>query len=182
MYDIKHKTLKLKSIVDKNSTTLFAKQIVMTLVSAGVVLGTVIIMYIISMLLYKGVASQEQYSTFIVSTMGVNTNGIVQILFSIGIAVLFLNIGFCIGTISRNLLFTVLAVVGYTLLIPVLGEYDLKNVISAIGNKVFEFTGTFQLFTPSGVVTSMHYIIWGVFIIALISLTYFISNNRSKYV
>ena len=69
----------------------------------------------------------------------------------------------------------------YTLLIPTLGAYDLKNIISYFAHKVFDFQSRFVIFEPVEISSFWGAVILVSIVTFLLILVKIISLNRSKY-
>lgn len=181
-YDIKNRTLKLRAILSDGKTNTLAKQLAMLIVILSTILVLLFCMYIVSGFIYRSVSNIEEYKPFILNSLEVTTNNFIQIGYAVILSIIFANIGYLIGTITRSTLVPTIVIGAYMFIIPNLGVYDLKNVIMTLGARIFKFTGNFQIASPIVGVNYMHYIVW-VFIILLITiLPTFIYNRTSKYV
>ncbi|MDI3411526.1 hypothetical protein QKW52_20220 [Bacillus sonorensis] len=70
----------------------------------------------------------------------------------------------------------------YALLVPVLGKFDLKNLLSNLGHEVFNFNGSFKLFTPEKVDTIPIMFILLLFFALFSAVAYYAAHRQSKYV
>lgn len=110
------------------------------------------------------------------------TNSILeQFIFAVAILVLYTIIGFSISYITKNMLPVTLILSLYTLLIPTLGAYDLKNIISYFAHKVFDFQSRFVIFEPVEISSFWGAVILVSIVTFLLILVKIISLNRSKY-
>ena len=115
---------------------------------------------------------------FILSSNNIFYNPINQLLFSMAVAIIFSNIGFILGSLTKSTLISSLIIVIYNLMIPSLGKYDLTNLIANIGSKIFEFNSSFNLFTPKEV-SYFPYIIYAfAFLIINIYCYYFLKEKK----
>lgn len=180
-YDIKSRTLKLRAILSDGKTNNLAKQLAMFIVILSTISVLLFCMYIVSGFIYRSILNIEEYKPFLISSLELTTNNFVQIGYTVISSIIFANIGYLIGTITKSTLISTIVIGAYMFIIPNLGVYDLKNVLLTLGGRIFEFTGNFQIASPIVGVNYMHYIVW-LFVILLITiLPTLIYNSRSKY-
>lgn len=183
-YDLKFRTLKLRLLFTDIKTYILSKVISISVVSIVVLFILMLVSIVISYFLYGNISSNPELSKFIDISIPLNNskNILIQILFSLFIILLFSNLGFCIGILTRNVLTSSLIICIYILIIPNLGKYDLKNTLIGIGNKLFEFSSNFQLASPIGSLTFINYFILFFIFILSILLPIIIENKRSHYI
>lgn len=182
-YDRKYKTWKIKAILNNIKTKIIAKQISLIFITILSIMISLLGIYIVSIFMYKNISNNNQFIQFIQENISYDIGSIVlQILFSTLIAILFSNIGFFMGVISNSSLFPSILLMIYSLLIPNLGVYDLKNIIINTGSRLFQFNGMFQLANSVGTISYSQYLFWILISIIIIALPSFVGSKRSRYV
>ncbi len=181
-YDYRFGTINIKSVRYKRSILITSK-----LVSSY--LGIILIFGLTLMYSYVfGIIMHNQATHMIISEdlarfeyKANNNNLSIQLLFSIGICILFSTIGSFFGFLFKSTITATIVFFTYDLLVPVLGNYDLRNLISVIAHKLFDFNGRFQLFNPMPVPTQTAIIILLFFYLIILALSYVLFSKQSKY-
>lgn len=106
---------------------------------------------------------------------------VLQFIFVMATLILYTIIGFSIGYIAKNMLPVTFLLFLYTLLIPSLGAYDLKNIVSYFAHKIFDFQSQFVIFDPVSISA-----FWGIVVLVSIATLLLlsvkvISLKRSRY-
>lgn len=181
-YDIKYKTIKIKAIQKRYSQILFSKQLSMYVSSVMIISIVLLLSNIASFLFYNMVSYAIPVDNFELTTFPSDTNVMLQLILSIGITFIFITIGFYLGIIFKGFAYPAMIFTVYNFIVPNLGKYDLKNLISILGHKVFDFYGNFILFKPINVPLNMVIIILVSFVGLSTIFTYLIAERQSKYV
>ncbi|MGO4529485.1 hypothetical protein AB4Z30_10425 [Paenibacillus sp. 2TAF8] len=181
-YDYKYKTVSIKA-------TLMAPSQLITSKILSIFLG-VLVVFVVTLFssLITGVIFHNQVISGIAEqTLTRFDNAIVpnnltlQILFSLLVSLIFASIGFFMGILFKSALLPVILFFVYDFIIPVLGRYDVRNLISVIAHDIFEFKGRFQLFKPTPVSEVTSFIILIIVFALSIFLSYASFNKQSKY-
>ena len=141
----------------------------------------VLLSYILSFPVKYFVSKEVPIRDFIVPELEYSNSLLLQAVFSISVLVLYIIIGFSIGFITKNMLPITLFLLLYTLLIPVLGAYDIKNIISYFAHKVFNFKSRFVIFQPTEISEILGVSIIIGIILILWMIMKIISSKRSKF-
>ncbi|MCU1532531.1 MAG: hypothetical protein JWO49_2102 [Arthrobacter sp.] len=98
-----------------------------------------------------------------------NSNPVLQFAFSAGTALLFGQLGFFIGLVTRALLLPSLVAGGLLMVTPFAGAYDPRNVLSVAGQGVYNFWGGFNpgVLFPVPTEAGLALMVLGVGVIAL---------------
>lgn len=180
-YDIRFKTVKVKAAKRDWKAVLLAKQcsvyIVMFLASAAVLC----VSYLAGLIFYALAAKTVPVDQFAVSAPS-KGNILIQFIVLLAVSFVFATIGFYFGILFRSFIAPALLYIIYALLVPVLGKFDLKNLLSNLGHEVFNFNGSFKLFTPEKVDTIPIMFILLLFFALFSAVAYYAAHRQSKYV
>lgn len=179
-YDYKNKTLKLKSILSNYKEIFLSKQISIIITVMITIMTSIIISYIGHWIAYNAIINANELGEFISDSRNIFYNPIKQVLFSLIVSIIFSNIGFILGCITKNVLMSSLIIVIYNIMIPSLGKYDLTNLIANIGSRLFQFNSLFTLFKPKEV-ANYAYIVLIIVVIIINICCYWVLKKRSKY-
>lgn len=181
-YDYKYETIKIKAAQFSWPKIISAK---LFSLYAGVFIiftCTLLVSYAVGNLLYNGVISSLSSEDLLKMNLNITNNRLfLQIIFSLAISLLFSTIGFVLGLLFKAALLPIIIFFVYDLIIPIIGKYDIRNMISVIAHQIFDFKGRFQLFKPVPInyFTSVS-LLFFVFTLCL-SLSYFFFWRQSKY-
>lgn len=175
--EYRYKTVKLKASIYDWNKIIFSKMCSGFIAITGIILISLIISYFFGLIIRNVNVNSIEFSAFTVSPVINKSNLFIQFLFSISVSYLFYLIGVCLGAIFKNVWIPLVAILAYNLVIPNLGKYDLKNVISVLGHKIYNFQGSQTLYNPISVSTWASVIV--ILMIAFISvlLTFFVSKK-----
>ncbi|MBE0476617.1 MAG: hypothetical protein IBX62_05925 [Coriobacteriia bacterium] len=98
------------------------------------------------------------------------------------LGVLFMTVGYALGTVVRSPYVPLTLVVAYNVFIPVVGKYDPKNLASVIGHDVFAFSGVFQLVAPRPIPVPLAYGLIAAVALAAVAASLAAAHFQSKYV
>ncbi|MDI6604471.1 MAG: hypothetical protein QME35_04955 [Thermoanaerobacteraceae bacterium] len=181
-YDIKFKTIKVKAVQRNWNQILFSKQLSIFVSSFIIILIVLLLSNIVGSLFYYILSHQIPVNDFKLSVLPSDTNVVLQFILSISISFIFSTIGFYLGLIFRGFMYPAVIFIVYDFILPVIGKYDLRNLISVLGHKVFDFYGNFILFKPIEVPTNIVIIILTSFVILSTIFIYIITEKQSKYI
>lgn len=180
-YERKYKTLKIKSIQIDWKIILITKQISLYISTLIILTFSTLFSYISGRFLYVMINKEIPMEQFQVFNAPADTNLFVQLIITLFITIIFSTLGFSFGIIFKGALIPILIFVAYNFATPILGTYDIRNMIAILGHQAFNFSGNFKLFTPSHlpVITAVLLLIG--FILLLTMITYVIFSRQSKY-
>ncbi|MGQ8870721.1 hypothetical protein [Paenibacillus sp. TSA_86.1] len=181
-YDYKYKTVSIKATLTAPSQLITSKILSIFLGVLVIFIITLISSLITGFFFYNQIISGIEEQTLTRFDNAILPNNLtLQILFSLLVSLIFASIGFFMGILFKSALLPVILFFVYDFIIPVLGKYDLRNLISAIAHDIFEFKGRFQLFKPTPVSEVTSFIILIIVFALSIFLSYASFNKQSKY-
>lgn len=179
-YDYKYKTHKFFSIKYKQYEILTGKFLSIFLVLLGSLFLIGAISYFTSPLLKYFVKKSVPIEKYIIPGLSYERSLTLQIIFTIALLGFYIIISYVIGFILKNMFPITIFLLLYTLLIPVLGKYDAKNIFSFFARKVFTFKARFVVFQPTEIPPA-----YGIIVIILMLLSaniaLFATSKRSAY-
>ncbi|AEX86487.1 hypothetical protein Marpi_2112 [Marinitoga piezophila KA3] len=181
-YDIKYKTLKIKAVQNNWMHILLSKQLSMYILSFLMIIIVLFLSSIIGFIFYNSLFFDIPVNEFKLSVQPSDTNIILQFVLSVFLSFIFTTFGFYLGLLFRGVIYPILILVLYNFIFPTFGKYDLKNLISILGHKVFDFYGNFILFKPEKISLNVSIILLVTYIIISTLFTYIIVKNQSKYI
>lgn len=148
-YDIRHKTLKHKTVRNSRSVLGAVKHLTLMLSSFAILIIALIISFIIGLIVYQSLYSSVPVADFISKTAYTSSSSIItKIAFGYMIALLFSEIGYTLGLLFKNMTVGIVTIFLYTFVIPDLGSFDLRTSIKFVANKVFDFYGVVSIEAP----------------------------------
>lgn len=180
-YDIRFKTVKVKAVSHDWKSVLLAKQCSVYMVMAAAVIAVVCTAYVSSFVFYSLASRAIPVGEFTKPAVS-KSNIPLQLVVVLAVSFIFSTVGFYLGVLFRSFITPALLYIVYSLLIPALGRFDLKNLLSNLGHAVFSFSGGFKLFTPVKVDMIPVVIILAASIGLLSAVTYYMAHRQSKYV
>lgn len=179
-YDYKYKTHKFFSIKYKQYEILTGKFLSIFLVLLGSLFLIGAISYFTSPLLKYFVKKSVPIEKYIIPGLSYDCSLTLQILFTIALLGFYIIISYSIGFLLKSMFPITIFLLLYTLLIPVLGKYDIKNICSFFAHKVFTFKARFVVFQPLKISP-----VYGIIVITLMVLfaciILFATSQRSAY-
>ncbi|MEC0275313.1 hypothetical protein [Peribacillus frigoritolerans] len=181
-YDLKYKTIKIKAVQQNFFLLLFSKQLSMYLSAIIILSSSLLVSYVTGSIFLKMLSDRIPFSEFQLNIQTPDDNMFLQFLLSLSVAIIYSTLGFYLGLLFKGIIGPTILLISYNFILPVFGEYDLRNLIAVLAHKIFSFTGNFKLFEPKDVSTtlvfSLLFFIGTIFTIFI----YKISEKRSKYV
>lgn len=181
-YDRKYKTLKMKSIQYNWKHFILSKQLSMYLSAFLMLTISILASYVAGRIFYTIISKEIPIEKFQSIKSPPDKNIFIQCIIVLFIVIIFSTIGFCLGVICKGILIPTLVFVVYNFSLPILGEYDIRNMIAVLGHKAFNFLGNFKLFSPSDMSTGIATLLLISFILLLTLITYSIFGRQSKYI
>ncbi|KLO20911.1 hypothetical protein X275_10980 [Marinitoga sp. 1197] len=182
IYDTKYKTIKIKAVQNNWMNILLSKQITMYILSFLIIFIVVFLSIIISFIFYNTFSLDIPINDFKLLIQPWDTNIILQFILSLFLSFIFTTFGFYLGILFRGIMYPMLILVLYNFIFPIFGKYDLRNLISILGHKVFDFYGNFVLFKPEMVSLNLSIILLFIYIFISTLFTYTIVKIQSKYI
>ncbi|MFO6496104.1 MULTISPECIES: ABC transporter permease [Bacillus] len=180
-YDIRFKTVKIKAVRHDWKSVLLAKQCSVYMVLLVGMSAVLCAAYVSSLILYSQAARTIPVDQFTIPEVS-KSNILLQFIVIAAVSFIFTTIGFYLGILLRSFAAPALLYIIYSLLVPVLGKFDLKNLLSNLGHAVFNFNGHFKLFTPVKVEIFPIILILAAAIGLLSAAAYYAAHRQSKYV
>lgn len=181
-YDIRHKTLKNKTVRSSRSVLGAAKHLTLLLSSFVILVIALIISFLIGLIVYKNLSNSLPVADFISKTEYTSSSSIlIKIAFGYIVALLFAEIGYALGILFKNMIVGIVAIAIYIYVMPILGSFDLRTSMKFLAKKVFDFYGVVSIETPSS--TSIIKSVSVIFIAFMISGTtsMIITAKRSSF-
>lgn len=179
-YDYKYKTHKFFSIKYKQSEILAGKFLSIFLILLGSLFLIGAVSYLSSPLLKYFVEKSVPIEKYTIPGLSYERSLTLQIIFTIALLCFYIIISYVIGFILKNMFPITIFLLLYTLLIPVLGKYDAKNIFSFFARKVFTFKARFVVFQPTEIPPA-HGIIVIILMLLSASIALFATSKRSAY-
>ncbi|PQP83090.1 hypothetical protein C0Q44_17290 [Paenibacillus sp. PCH8] len=181
-YDYKYKTIRIKATQMSSSKLITSKLLSLYLGVLIIFVTTTLVSFMAGYLFHQQLINEIPNDILARFNTSLDHNNlIVQLLFSLMISLIFASIGFLLGILFKSALIPVILFFVYDFIVPVLGKYDIRNIISVIAHDIFDFKGRFQLFKPTPVseITSFSILII-VFVLSIL-LSYVCFSRQSKY-
>lgn len=181
-YDRKYKTLKIKSIQYNWKHLIISKQLSMYI--SGFIMLTISFLssYIVGRIFYIMITKEIPVEQFQPAKIPSDKNIFIQCGMIFFIVIIFSTLGFCLGVLFKGILIPTLIFVLYNFAIPILGVYDIRNMIAVLGHQVFNFLGNFKLFIPSDMPIGIASLLLISFVLLLTLITYVVFGKQSKYI
>ncbi len=179
-YDYKFHTHKFFSSQYKQNELLTGKllSIFLVLFSSLLLLGT--IAYCASPILKWLVRKTVPTEKYALPGLSYENHLWIQILFTVALLGFYILISYTVAYILKNMIPITIFLLLYTLLIPVLGKYDVKNICSFFAQKIFSFKARFVVFQATDISPAC-----GASVIVLMLLVagiaLFFTSKRSAY-
>lgn len=180
-YDNRFRTVKVKAARYDWKMVLLAKQCSVYIVMLVTTAAVLCLAYLAGLFFYALAARTIPVDQFTVSVPS-KSNMLSQWFVVLAVSFIFATIGFYLGILFRSFITPALLYIIYTLLVPVLGKFDLKNLLANLGHAVFDFNGSFKLFTPETVEFIPIMLILLVFSGVFSVVAYYAAHRQSKYV
>lgn len=180
-YDTKYKTKRIKAIRLSKSKIIASKQIALIISSILIVTVVLFASYLISFLLNKMVLANVPLQNFDIHTIETKSPMIMKIMYGMGIALLFSEIGLFAGTILKGAVIPIIILFSYSLMIPNLGRYDLKNIMLFSAQNVYDYSGSFAINKPFEISHLENSILWIFVIVITLGGSYLAVRKRSSY-
>lgn len=181
-YDFKYRMFKVFSANYSQGQILFGK--------IGSIIGGMcasiaymtFLAYLLSFVIKFFVENKIAVKEYIIPTMEyVHTNITIQIIFAVLLLTFYIMVGFSIGFIFKNMLPATLLFLIYTLFVPVMGAYDIKNIVSFFAHKIFNFKSRFIIFEATEISDAVGIAILLGIMIGLGIIVGIVSFRRSRY-
>lgn len=180
-YDYRFQTLRIKAVRISWSQILLAKYLATFISMLILMLITIIVSYVGGIFAYDYTIQHISIEQFIHANVFIEKSLFLQISLTILIYSVFIVIGFILGILCKNIVVPVIVMFIYNLFMPVLGKYDLKNLISNTAHHIFEFKGRFQLVEPIPLSVSLSTSLLLLIFLILLTLSFWLFKKQSKY-
>lgn len=180
-YDYKYKMYKTKTNRKELAYTIISKLLSMLLAIFLVVMLTSFMAYILSFFFNEKLKDSVPLDDFFFEDFGYKSNMLIQIFFSIIVTFIYGMWGFLIGFLCKNISIPTIVFAMYGFVVPILGKYDLRNIISNLSHEIFDFKGRFQMFEPIKVNNFLCIMYLVLYTLIPIFISVFIGKRRSLY-
>ncbi len=178
LYDFNNGTIKNKIVMSNKNDILISKNIV-GFFTIFILLITICIFGYISSVFIGYLVDIEKYNLiYDININTQNTNIIIQFIFSYLILCLYFLIGFVLALTVKNSRASIIIFTVYSFLIPILGKYDLRNIIASIAIRIFTFRANFEIYNPISVDAYLGIFILLALFCLFVVLEFVIFNNR----
>ena len=179
-YDFKYRTHKTFSVKYKQMELLSGKLLSIFLVLFTSLLLLSAAAFAASPFLKYLVKKSVPIEKYVIPELVYEANIVVQLLFAMALLGFYMIVSFAAGYVIKNMLPVTIFLLLYTLFIPVLGRYDIKNICSFFARRIFTFQSRFVIFESVAISP-----VWGLGIVALVLVLAFfsllVSSRRSQY-
>ena len=181
VYDYKYKTFKVLSINYSQKDIIIGKIASIIVIMAVVIFVSLIVVFIGSFFVRDLAASRLPIDEFALDILNYEHSLIKQLLLSFAVLAFHTIIGFSIGFISKTMVAPTIAVLLFSFVVPILGAYDPRNIISYLTHEFFSFVSRFVMFTPADINVYLGIIVIFLITSTLLAASAFISKKRSRY-
>ncbi len=139
--DYQDKTIRLRAVRMGRVQWIVVKQIVLVMSILLITAVAMLVAYITGLILYRNLSSRIPPEQFLLTERVVPGDLAFQALTALLIAVVFAQAAYAIAYLFKNRLIGAASIALYMTLLPVLGRFDLKNLIFNIAQRTFSFYG-----------------------------------------
>jgi hypothetical protein len=178
--DLRYKTVKVKTV--RNSRFMYnaSKQIALLLSGVFTFVISVTLTFFVGLAAYGLLCSSIPIQQF-PWTPSFLQPMILQLFFALAVALLFAQIGFLVGNLSKSTLLSAIFIVVYVYIVPNLGRFDLKNLLYVLAQNLFPFYGVITIESGHNVSTVVAIVILMAVAVLCYTLSSYVVSRRSSY-
>lgn len=180
-YDFKYKTYKVISVYKNQASIILGKLLSIIFVMITTLAISLLITFCGSFLVKASVRNKVPIDNFQIDIFKYENSLLAQVLLAIFILLFYIIVSFAIGYILKNMIVPTIALLLYSLIIPILGKYDFRNIFSCFSHYIFSFKARFVMFTPKPIHNVVGLLILLITIILMLSIVLYMANKRSSY-
>ena len=181
VYDYKFKTFKFKRVKNSHIEMFLGKLLSIVIVMVSTILFSALVVGIGSIAVRNFLVTQVPIGDFAINIFNYERGLIIQFSLSFLVILFYIALGFSIAVIFKNMILSTILLLVYGLLLPILGAYDFRNIISYFSHQTFAFTGRFVMFHPSVINPYVGILFLVLTFVSLLALSMGILMKRSSY-
>jgi hypothetical protein len=158
-----------------------AKQTSLIVSSIIILISSLTISYFINLIFYKILSARIPLDNFDIKIVNYHASIVNKFLYGFILALLFVEIGYTLGYITKNIIVGIMILALYLYIVPILGKYDLKNIMYYLGSKCFDYYGSINIIEPIKVPLLLSLFIIFLILAGSIIINICISIKRSSY-
>lgn len=180
-YDYRNKTYKNISVKYSQHEIILGKITSCIIVMFTTLISVLLISFIGSYVVEFAVKGKVPINDFIIESMNYELGVLPQVLFSFWVVILYIALGFLLSVLMKNMILPTILLLLYGLIVPILGAYDFRNIISYFSHKLFTFTARFTIFEAKPISEIVGLVIINATIILAVISSILVSRKRSAY-
>lgn len=181
--DFRFKTIKVRTVRLSKVKLGLVKQISLAISSLIILILALLVAYLAGELMYQYLIGQIPVKDFAISSEAITSSSSIfsKFILAYVIALIFVEIGYTLGILFKNMYVGLILIIVYTFILPNLGVYDLKNSIFYFASKIFDFYGVVNIEVTehtgfgSSLITILLTLVLAIFI------NNFVMKKRSSY-
>lgn len=181
-YDVKDKTLKFKTVRYNKMTLLGAKLVTMIIGIAVLVTVMALLNPLISRITGRIMLKDIDITGFALPEFTKQSGLLVKLLFTIAIGILYAFAGYMMGVLTRSNAVGIIAIFSYSVLIPIIFKFGLKNLYFSLAKKIFDFIGSYKINDVMRLGTMQSISGLAVYLIVILAIAAIVSKKRSSFV
>lgn len=181
-YDVKDKTLKFKTVRYNKMTLLGAKLVTMIIGIAVLVTVTALLNPLISRITGRIMLKDIDITGFVLPEFTKQSGLLVKLLFTIAIGILYAFAGYMMGVLTRSNAVGIIAIFSYSVLIPIIFKFGLKNLYFSLAKKIFDFIGSYKINDVMRLGTMQSISGLAVYLTVILAVAAIVSKKRSSFV
>lgn len=179
--DYRHKTIKFKLIRIKRSQYLIANHLAMHIAGLGMIVISLFISFLIGYGAYRKSIHGIPLSQFTYEQTVWKATFTVRFLLALVIALIYLEVGYALGTLFKNVAAGLVLIAVYMFLVPVTGKFDLKNSLYYLTNKVYDLYGMVSVHKAQHTSLFISIVVMGSIVFVALVLEWIVVQKRSGY-
>ncbi|MDF2944700.1 MAG: hypothetical protein K0S01_3558 [Herbinix sp.] len=179
--DFKYNMTKCNTVRINKRMYNIAKQTSLIVSSIIILISSLTISYFINLIFYKILSARIPLDNFDIKIVNYHASIVNKFLYGFILALLFVEIGYTLGYITKNIIAGIMILALYLYIVPILGKYDLKNIMYYLGSKCFDYYGSINIIEPIKVPLLLSLFIIFLILAGSIIINICISIKRSSY-
>lgn len=180
-YDFRYKTYKNLAIKFNQIEIIMGKLLSCTLIMISSILLALVVSYIGIHVIDFLVRKKVPIDNFSINTFNYENGVIPQLFFVFAVLIFYIVVGFAMAYVTKNMIAPAILLLLYGLMVPILGKYDFRNIISYFSQKLFTFTARFVMFEAKTIDPLFGILLIVSTIVLLLFLCVTVSKRRSAY-
>ncbi|MFV0314707.1 MAG: hypothetical protein ACK5I7_06330 [Anaerotignum sp.] len=180
-YDFKYKTHKSMSVHYEQNEIVIGKLLSIIIVMVSTLAIALLFTFFASFAVNIMIKNTVPVENFTIDIFNYQHTLLSQCSFVFAVLSFYIVVGFSMAYILKSMVIPSITLLLYTLLLPILGAYDFRNVISHFSHSLFSFTARFNMFKPEPIDNLLGILILVGSASILFGLLLIIANKRSSY-